>query len=130
MDIVTKRKLNILILLAQADKHFAKIERDLIFKIARDHNFPEEQVTKLIQNPEPIESLGALSQEQKLDYLFTSIEMIFIDQKVQESEVILARSIAIKLGFNKKVVDYLVENFEKKGLEELKMTVFEKYKLT
>ena len=56
--------------------------------------------------------------------------MIFVDQKIFESEVILSRSIAIKLGYNKNVVDYLVENFGKKSPEELKKTVFEEYRLT
>ena len=36
MDIVTKKQLNILIQLAEADKHFAKVEREMIFKIAKD----------------------------------------------------------------------------------------------
>jgi hypothetical protein len=42
MDIVTKKKLNILIQLAEADKHFAKSEREMILKIAQDRKFPEE----------------------------------------------------------------------------------------
>ena len=65
MDIVTKKKLNILIQLAEADKHFAKTEREMIFKIAKDRQFPEEDVESLIRNPEPIDSLGALSFNQK-----------------------------------------------------------------
>ena len=59
MDIVTKKQLNILIQLAEADKHFAKIEREMIFKIASERKFPEEEVNDLIRNPEPIDSLGS-----------------------------------------------------------------------
>ena len=65
MDIVTKKKLNILIHLAEADKHFAKSEREMIFKIAKDRQFPEDVVNSLIRNPEPIDTLGALSIDQK-----------------------------------------------------------------
>lgn len=130
MDIVTKKKLNILIQLAEADKHFAISEREMIYQIARERNFPDETVTSLIRNPEPIETLGALSPGQKLDYLISSIELIFVDQKVFESEVIFTRNIAIKLGFKKNVVDFLVENFEKSPLEELKKTVLREYMLT
>ena len=129
MDIVTKNKINILIQLAEADKHFAKSERELIYKIAHDHNFPDEEVAELIRNPEPILSLGALSTEQKMDYLLSSIELIFVDQKLFESEIILCKSIAIKLGFNKNVVDYLVQNFEKKTQEDLKRTILVEYGL-
>ena len=38
MDIVTKKQLNILIQLAEADKHFAKIERDLFLRSRRNVN--------------------------------------------------------------------------------------------
>src|SRR5688572_26869259 len=120
MDIVTKKQLNILIQLAEADKHFAKIEREMIFKIARDRKFPEDVVMDLIRNPEPIDSLGALSLDQKFEYLMSSIELVFVDQNVFESEIIFSKNIAIKLGFKKGVIDYFVENFGQKSREEFK----------
>jgi uncharacterized tellurite resistance protein B-like protein len=127
MDIVTKKKLNILIQLAEADKHFAATEREMILKIAQDRKFPEDEVNQLIRNPEPIDTLGALSSDQKFDYLMDCIDLIFVDQKVFESEVIFTKSIAIKLGFKKNVVDYLVENSGKKPISELKSTAFAEY---
>ncbi len=127
MDIVTKKQLNILIQLAEADKHFASVERDMIFKIARDRNFPEETVNSLIRNPEPIDSLGALSNEQKFEYLWACFSLMLADQKVFESELLFCKSIAIKLGFKKNVVDYLVENAEKLSSEEIKVVCFRNY---
>lgn len=127
MDIVTKKQLNILIQLAEADKHFAKIEREMIFKIARDRKFPENEVLDLIRNPEPIDSLGALSNDQKFDYLMSSIELIFIDQNVFESEVIFSKNIAIKLGFNKAVIDFIIENFGQKSHDEFKKIALTEY---
>ncbi|MBX2916129.1 MAG: TerB family tellurite resistance protein [Cyclobacteriaceae bacterium] len=127
MDIVTKKKLNILIQLAEADKHFARAEREMILKIANDRKFPEEEVNQLVRNPEPIDTLGALSNDQKFDYLMDCIELIFADQKVFESEVIFTKSIAIKLGFKKNVVDFLIENLAKKPHTELKSIVFAEY---
>ena len=130
MDIVTKKQLNILIQLAEADKHFAKVERDMIFRIARERNFPEDVVDNLIRNPEPIDTLGALSQEQKLEYLLTCIHLMFIDQKVFESELLFCKSIAIKLGFKKNVVEYLVENKDVTSREEIKSKVFKEFSMT
>ena len=127
MDIITQKKLNILIQLAEADKHFAKSEREMIFKIAKDRQFPENIVDSLIRNPEPIDSLGALSMDQKFDYLQSCIELIFVDQKIFESELIFGRGIAIKLGFKKNVVDFLVENNNQKPYNELKNTVFKEF---
>jgi hypothetical protein len=120
MDIVTKKQLNILIQLAEADKHFAKIERDLIFKIARERNFSDEEVNELIRNPQPIDSLGALSLDQKFEYLMSAIELVFVDQNVFESEIIFCKNIAIKLGFKKGIIDYFIENYEMKTRQEFR----------
>ena len=127
MDIVTKKQLNILIQLAEADKHFAKIEREMIFKIARDRKFPEETVTDLIRNPEPIDSLGALSPDQKFEYLMSSIELVFADHNVFESEIIFCKNIAIKLGFKKGVIDFFIENFGKKSRNEFREVALTEY---
>src|SRR5687767_702239 len=127
MDIVTRKQLNILIQLAEADKHFAKIEREMIFKIAKDRHFSEDIVNSLIKNPEPIDSLGALSSEQKFDYLLSSIELVFADHNVFESEVIFCKSIAIKLGFKKGIIDYFVGNYGKKTVAELRQVALEQY---
>jgi uncharacterized tellurite resistance protein B-like protein len=127
MDIVTKKQLNILIQLAEADKHFAKAERDMIFKIAKDRNFPEESVHNLIRNPEPIDTLGALSNDQKFDYLMTTIELVFADHNVFESEIIFSKNIAIKLGFKKGVIDFVIENYGKKTRDEFKHILLKDY---
>lgn len=127
MDIVTKKQLNILIQLAEADKHFAKIERDMIFKIASDRRFPENEVNDLIRNPEPIDSLGALSPDQKFEYLSSCIDLVFVDQNVFESEVIFCKNIAIKLGFKKGVIDYFLENFGKKSRKEFRDVALHDY---
>ncbi len=127
MDIVTKKQLNILIQLAEADKHFAKVEREMIFRIARDRNFPEAMVTELIRNPEPIETLGALSQEQKFDYLMSSVELVFADHNVFESEIMFCKNIAIKLGFKKNVIDYIIENYGKKVRDDFKPVVLQDF---
>ena len=127
MDIVTKKQLNILTQLPEAAKHFAKIEREMIFKIASDRKFPEKEVLELIKNPEPIDSLGALSPDQKFDYLISCIEMVFIDQNVFESEIIFCKNIAIKLGFKKGVIDYFIENFGKKNRKEFREAALHDY---
>lgn len=127
MDIVTKKQLNILIQLAEADKHFAKIEREMIFRIARERRFPEDIVTELIRNPEPIDSLGALSIDQKFEYLMSSVELVFVDHNVFESEVIFCKNIAIKLGFKKGVIDYFIENFGAKSRDEFREVALKEF---
>lgn len=130
MDIVTKKQLNILIQLAEADKHFAKAEREMIFKIAKERNFSEEEVNQLIRNPEPVETFGALSTDQKFTYMLACIQLIFADHKIFESELIFCKGIAIKLGFKKSVIEYLVENFDKENPETLRNKVLTEFVLT
>lgn len=127
MDIVTQKQLNILIQLAEADKHFAKSERELIYKIAKDRQFPEAIVTNMIKSPEPIDSLGALSSEQKFEYLMSCIDLIFADQNVFESEILFSKNIAIKLGFKKSIIDFFVENYTIKTNEELREIALSEY---
>ena len=99
----------------------------MIFKIARERHFPEETVNELIRNPEPIETLGALSIEQKFEYLMSTIDLIFADQNIFESEIIFCKNIAIKLGFKKNIIDYFVEHYGKKTREELKQAALKEY---
>jgi uncharacterized tellurite resistance protein B-like protein len=127
MDIVTKKQLSILIHLAEADKHFARAEREMIFRLAKIRNFSEEEVNALIRKPEPIDSLDALSNEQKLNYLYDCLDLIYVDNKVFESELTFCKSIATKLGFKKNVIDFLVDNFDKKLTEDTKKAVFDNY---
>jgi hypothetical protein len=127
MDVVTRKQINILIQLAEADKHFAKTERDMIFKIARERNFPEEQVHDLIKNPEPIDSLGALSPNEKFDYLFSSIELILVDQNVFESEIIFCKNLAIKLGFKKAIIEFFMDAIHKMPKSQLQQIALAEY---
>jgi len=127
MDIVTKKQLNILIQLAQADKDFAKVELDMIYRIAQDKKFSDENVKNLIHNPEPIDTLGALSIDQKFEYLAACIDLIFVDHKIFASELTFCKNIAIKLGFKKNVVDFMVETYHKIIREDLKKKVFTEF---
>jgi hypothetical protein len=99
----------------------------MIFRIAEERKFSQTTVNELIRNPEPIDTLGALSPDKKFEYLMACISLIFADHKVFESELIFCKSIAIKLGFKKNVVDYLVENHGKNTEEELKNKVFKEF---
>ena len=120
MDIVTKKQLNILIQLAEADKHFAKIEREMIFKIAKERKFPEEEVNELIRTPSLSILWAPFHWIKVCDYLISSIELVFADQNIFESEIIFCKNIAIKLGFKKGIIDFFIENFGTKPIQELK----------
>ncbi|UII21090.1 TerB family tellurite resistance protein [Fulvivirga ligni] len=127
MDIVTRKQLNILIQLAEADKHFDDQEKELILKIAKLRNFPEDSVKELIKKPEPIGTFGALSDNQKFEYLYSCIELMMIDEKIFDSEIIFCIDIAIKLGFKKDVVHFLRDEIKSKSKEELRPIIFQRF---
>jgi hypothetical protein len=54
------------------------------------------------------------------------IELVLVDNKIMESELIFCRSIAIKLGFKKSLIDFLVNNrdLEVSNLEKKVFTEF------
>ncbi len=127
MDIVTRKQLNILIQLAQADKHFSDKERDLIYDLARKKNFPSEGVRELIREPEPIGSFGALSDNQRFDYLYNCIDLMLVDKKIFDSEILFCHNIAVKLDFKKSVVDFLKDHIKNFEYEELRRKVFREF---
>ena len=127
MDIITRKQLNILIQLANSDKHFSNLEREKIYEIARQKKFSQKDVKDLILNPEPIGTFGALSTEQKFEYLYTAIDLMLIDQKIFDSEMKFCRDIAHKLGFKVDVVDFLKVEIYKHEKEDLKLLLINKF---
>lgn len=109
MDIVTRQQINVLIQLAKVDKHFAKVEEHFIHQIAEAYGFSRKEVKKMINNPEPIGSFGALSERKKFEYLFNLIQLMLADQKIHPSEQIFCQSLAIKMGYNKEVVSEMTD---------------------
>jgi hypothetical protein len=127
IDIVAKNHLNVLIRLAYADKNCIDLEREMIFDIGRKRNFPDSYIDKLLQNPEPIGTLGALSLNQKLDYLLDCVDLVHIDLKVLECELNFCSEIALKMGLKKNVIEFLIENRMSLSREELIAKVYNEF---
>lgn len=127
MDIITRKQVNMLIQLAVSDKHFSTVEREKIFELARLKGFPQEEVKKLIVNPEPIGSFGALSENQKFEYLYACIDLMLLDKKIFDSEIKFCKDIAIKLGFKQDVVQFLQEEIYNHEKDELSNILFERF---
>jgi len=98
-----------LVKLAKADNQFAQVEKDLIIDIAESKKFPKHKLQQLMKHSEPLGSLGALSENQKFEYLCSAINLMKADNKIHQSEVLFCQNLAIKMGFNKKVVKMLIE---------------------
>ena len=127
LDIVAKSHINVLIQLAYADKHFVPAEREMIFRVGEKKNYSADKVEFLLEHPEPIGTLGALSVNQKLDYLLDCIELVFIDERVVDSELKFCRGIAMKMGLRVSVIDFLIENRNDYNAPEFRERVIKEY---
>jgi uncharacterized membrane protein YebE (DUF533 family) len=121
METDIRKQLNILIQLAEADKHFATSEKEMIYKIAESNGETRETVNDLIRHPFPIEDLKDLSENAQFDYLWTCARLIFVDKKIFDAELAFAKSIARKLGFDENIIDFMVKVYDKISFENVKV---------
>ena len=112
MNPLLKKKLSILVRLADVDGEFANIERSYIEDIALKNGLTEKELYNILDHPDPIGGLGALSYEKSVEYMCDSLSLIAIDNKVLPSEVLLCEDIALKLGFPKMGVDSIINQLK------------------
>ena len=124
MDIILRQKISLLINLARADGDFASEEKQLITDLASAKGLSREEVQELIDNPDSIESLGALSRNSKKEYLIDSIRLMLADGRIMESERNFCRNIAVKLKYHNDVVDFLINNWSS-SVERIDLSEFE-----
>ena len=117
MDVILRQKISLLINLARVDGDFASEEEELIKEIALAKGLAKNEIQELINSPDSIESLGALSRSRKKEYLIDSIRLMLADGKIEESERNFCKSLASKLRFNNNVVDHLIDKWSPNMLD-------------
>ena len=124
MNIILRQKISLLINLARADGEFAEEERQLITELATSKGLSKQEITELINQPDDIQSLGALSRQSKREYLIDSIKLMLADGRIEESEKNFCRNVALKLTYHKDVVDFLINNWSSK-VDEIDLSEFQ-----
>lgn len=105
-----KTQLKALIQLAIVDEKFDKSEELQILAIGKANGVPEEEIRSLIKeglrNKTSHDHLDfvALSFDEKFENLYNIIQLMKIDHEVFLSEIRYCEDVAVKLGFDKKVV--------------------------
>jgi uncharacterized membrane protein YebE (DUF533 family) len=99
-----KAELNVLINLAASDNSIAERESKLIHMIGKANGIPTDEINRMLQNPQPISNVAALTPDQKFEHLYFLIQLMKMDGQVFRSEVIFCEQMADKLGFKKGVV--------------------------
>lgn len=99
-----KAELNVLINLAASDRNVADRESKLIHMIGKANGISTEEINTMLKNPQPIENLNTLTNDEKFTHLYYLIQLMKMDGQVFRSEVVFCEQIAEKLGYKKGVV--------------------------
>ena len=102
-----KLQIQALINLAITDMHFAEEERDLIYLVGRANGVEQPEINDMIANPQPMGSLESLTESERFEMLYNVVQLMKIDRKVYVVEIKYCEDIAMRLGYNKKVVKEL-----------------------
>ena len=97
-------QLSILIHLAQADHNISIEEIEIIKKTGQDNGLNSTQIEALIASPKSIGDLYCLPKEEKLECLIDLIRLMKIDKKIYQKEIDFCERIALKLGYQPKVI--------------------------
>jgi hypothetical protein len=109
MEDTLKRKINLLIHLANADGHFDIKERAFIYNVCLRHGIAVDTIGDLIEHPQELSIHANLPEEVRIDYLTDCLLLILVDGKLLPKEINFCYSIGVQLGFTKPVLDKLIE---------------------
>lgn len=93
-----------LIKLANIDNDFADDEKNMIYMVGKANGVPESEIDSLLESPEPLPPVNAMSDDEKFEYLFNVVQLMKIDKEVYLSEIKYCEEVAVKLGFKKAVI--------------------------
>ena len=102
-----KNQISSLIQLASADGMMSEQENRFIKMLGVVNGMSGEEIDEIIKNPEPMEDLKVLSDDQKFEYIYSLVQLMKADGKVFKSEIQFCEQVAVELGYNKKVIGQL-----------------------
>jgi uncharacterized tellurite resistance protein B-like protein len=102
-----KNQLSSLIQLASADGMMSEQETRFIKMLGTVNGMSGEEIDAIIKDPEPLEDLKVLSDDQKFEYIYSLVQLMKADGKVFQSEIRFCEQVAVELGYNKKVIGEL-----------------------
>jgi uncharacterized tellurite resistance protein B-like protein len=98
------KQLKVLATLANADGEISKREIMLMEKIGRAHGMSLDEIHAAIASPEKVKDFSDLSVDEKFELLYDIVQLMKIDNKVFNEEILYCQKIAMKLGFSLEAV--------------------------
>lgn len=113
MDIVSRQRINLLIQLAgissvNSNSPAAKIVK----RVAKECEFPDKDLNKLLKSPEPIGTFGALSPNQKEKYV-NNLGELMGSIKLSNHKTLLCQKLVYDLGYSAKEFNSIVSKVQR-----------------
>ena len=105
-----------LFFVARADGDVDRAEMDLIVGLAEKFNMSTKEVTAIIRNPEDVALLIPKTPEERMEHLYDLVTVMMVDGQIDENELNLCKSLAVKLGCDEETVDPLIRDLIERAL--------------
>lgn len=102
---------------ARADGDVDRAEMDLIVGLAEKFNMTTKEVTTIIRNPDDVNLLIPKTPEERMEHLYDLVTVMMVNAEIDEKELFLCKSLAVKLGCEEVTVDALVRDLIEKALK-------------
>lgn len=102
---------------ARADGDVDRAEMDLIVGLAEKFNMTTKEVTTIIRNPDDVDLLIPKTPEERMEHLYDLVTVMMVNAEIDEKELFLCKSLAVKLGCEEVTVDALVRDLIEKALK-------------
>ena len=102
-----RKQLNTLVQLGSVDGLMSEKEVRLVKMLGTVNGMSEEEIDLIIQNPQPMEDLTLLSDDQKFEYIYSLVQLMKADGQVFKSEISYCENVAQELGYKKSVIGEL-----------------------
>jgi uncharacterized tellurite resistance protein B-like protein len=99
-----------LYLIAIADHHLAKSEKDKLLKFANQLGLDTAEANQIIENPTQLTLIIPDSKADRLIHLEEIVKMMLIDQRIHDSEYKLCLAFTERIGYSKITLDNLIQN--------------------
>lgn len=97
-------QLSILVHLSLADHYMAEEEIQMIQKIGKASGLSDEHIETIVDNPKPVPRVKNLPTDEKFEYLFNVIQLMKVDGKIHQNEIMFCEKLAVALGYKPNVV--------------------------
>jgi len=93
------KQLKVLAGLANADGNVDETELKLMEKIGKANDMSIDEIHQAIKSPEKVDELSELDDDQRFELLYCVVQLMKIDNKIFNEEILYCQEVAMKLGY-------------------------------